>query len=102
MSIFAALEGPYCLWLRHIVSSDNPMWADELITVALVKSTSLKHLFSPVLQGLDSTPPLYTGYGWFMFHYVVPGASPELLLRITNAGLIAGTLWILYLLVRRY
>jgi hypothetical protein len=59
-------------------------------------------MFSAVLQGLDATPPLYTGYGWIMFHYVVPGASPELLLRITNGGLIGGTLWILYLLVRRY
>ena len=99
---FSALAGPYCLWLGHIVSVDNPMWADELITVALVKSASLKHLFSAVLLGLDSTPPLYTGYGWFMLHYVAPGASPELLLRITNAGLIGATIWILYLLVRRY
>jgi uncharacterized membrane protein len=37
-----------------------------------------------------------------MLHYVVPGVSPELLLRITNAGLVGATIWILYLLVRRY
>src|SRR4051794_36701888 len=82
----AILAAPYCLWL--IASANNSLWTDELITVALVKSASLKHLFSAVLLGLDATPPLYTGYGWLMLHYVVPGTSPELLLRITNAGLI--------------
>jgi hypothetical protein len=59
-------------------------------------------MFSAILLGLDATPPLYTGYGWFMLHYFAPAASPELLLRITNAALIGATLWILYLLVRRY
>jgi hypothetical protein len=78
------------------------MWYDELITFSLVKSASLKHMFSAILLGLDVTPPLYTGYGWFILHYLAPEASPELLLRITNAALIAATLWILYLLVRRY
>lgn len=83
----------YCLWFVDYAA--NPLWTDELITTALVKSTSLKHLFSAVLLGLDATPPLYTSYGWFMLHNVVPGASPELLLRITNAGLIAATIWVL-------
>lgn len=96
----ALLAGAYCLWLT--ASADNPLWGDELITVALVKSVALRHLFSAVLLGLDATPPLYTGYGWFMLHYVIPGARPELLLRITNAGLIGATLSVLYLLVRRY
>jgi hypothetical protein len=78
------------------------LWADELITVALVKSVSLKHMFSAILLGLDATPPLYTGYGWLMWHYLFPESSPEWLLRLTNGGLIGATLWILYLLVRRY
>jgi hypothetical protein len=90
----------YCRWFVDYAA--NPLWTDELITIALVKSTSLKHLFSAVLLGLDATPPLYTSYGWFMLHNVVPGVAPELLLRITNAGLIAGTIWVLYLLVRQF
>jgi len=83
---FAVLAGSYCLWFVDYAA--NPLWTDELITIVLVKSTSLKHLFSAVLLGLDATPPLYTsyGYGWFMLHNVVPGASPEQLLRITNAS----------------
>ena len=97
---FAVLAVSYCLWFVDYAA--NPLWTDELITIALVKSTSLKHLFSAVLLGLDATPPLYTSYGWFMLHNVVPGASPELLLRITNAGLIAATIWVLYLLVRQF
>src|SRR6516164_596951 len=87
---YGALAVPYCLWV--IVASEKPLWADELITVALVKSVSLKHMFSAILLGLDATPPLYTGYGWFMLHYFAPAASPELLLRITNAALIGATL----------
>ena len=97
---FATLAGSYSLWL--VSSVDKPLWADESITVALVNSVTLKHMFSAVLLGLDATPPLYTGYGWYMLHYVVPGVSPESLLRITNAGLVGATLWIFYLLVRRY
>lgn len=97
---FAALAGPFCLWLA--VSADQPLWLDEAVTVSLVKSASLKHMFSAVLLGLDNTPPLYTGYGWFMLHHLAPDASPELLLRITNAGLVGATLWILYLLVCQY
>ncbi len=96
-SIFAI---SYSLWLVNSVA--DPLWTDEVITIALVKSTSLKQLFSAVRLGLDATPPLYTSYGWFMLHNVVPGASPELLLRITNAGLIVATIWILYLLVRQF
>jgi Dolichyl-phosphate-mannose-protein mannosyltransferase len=97
---FVVLAVSYCLWFVNYAA--NPLWTDELITIALVKSTSFKHLFSAVLLGLDVTPPLYTGYGWFMLHNVVPGTSPELLLRITNAGLIAATIWVLYLLVRQF
>jgi hypothetical protein len=97
---FAMLVLPYSLWLASSV--DKPLWADESITVALVQSATIKHMFSAVLLGLDATPPLYTGYGWFMLQYVGPGVSPELLLRVTNAGLIGATLWILYLLIRRY
>ena len=77
---FVVLAGPYCFWLTASTNNPLPLWSDEVITVALVKSASFKHLFSAVLLGLDATPPLYTGYGWFMFHYVVPGAPPELLL----------------------
>jgi hypothetical protein len=68
----------------------------------LIKSASLPHLFSAILLGLDATPPLYTSYGWLMLHNVIPGWSPELLLRVTNAGLIVATIWILYLLVREF
>lgn len=97
---FSVLALPYSLWFASSV--DQPLWTDEIVTAAEVQSVTLKHMFSAVLLGLDPTPPLYTGYGWFMLHYVFSGASPELLLRITNAGLIAATLWILYLLVRRF
>jgi hypothetical protein len=55
----AALAGPYCRWLIGAV--DKPLWGDELITVALVKSASFSHLLAAVLVGLDATPPLYTG-----------------------------------------
>jgi hypothetical protein len=97
---FVALAGSYSLWF--VSSIDKPLWGDELITVSLVKSVSLKQLFSAVLLGLDATPPLYTGYGWLILHYVDTEISPELLLRITNAGLIASTLWVLYLSIRQH
>ena len=96
-SIFAI---SYCFWLVNSVA--DPLWTDEVITIALVKSTSLAHLFSAVLLGLDATPPLYTSYGWLMLHNVVPGWPPELLRRVTNAGLIVATIWILYLLVHKF
>jgi hypothetical protein len=96
-SIFAI---SYCFWLVNSVA--DPLWTDEVITIALVKSTSLAHLFSAVLLGLDATPPLYTSYGWLMLHNVVPGWPPELLLRVSNAGLIVATICILYLLVRQF
>jgi hypothetical protein len=50
---FATLAGSYSLWL--VSSVDKPLWADESITVALVNSVTLKHMFSAVLLGLDAT-----------------------------------------------
>jgi len=99
-TFIAVIASPYCIWLT--ASADRPLWADESITVQLVKSVSLKHMVSAILLGLDATPPLYTGYAWLMLHYVVPVVSPELLLRVTNAGLIGAALWILYLSIRHY
>jgi hypothetical protein len=100
IAFFVVLAISYCFWLFNSVA--DPLWTDEVITVALIKSASLPHLFAAVLLGLDATPPLYTSYGWLMLHTVVPGWSPELLLRVTNAGLIVATIWILYLLVRQF
>lgn len=95
-----ALAGPFCRWL--VASIGKPLWADELITVALVKTASFPHLLAAVLLGLDATPPLYTGYGWLILHHVFQETPPELLLRLTNAALVGATLWILYLLIRCY
>jgi Dolichyl-phosphate-mannose-protein mannosyltransferase len=97
---FSMFAISYFLWLVNSVA--DPLWTDEAITIALVKSATLAHLFSGVLLGLDATPPLYTSYGWLMLHNVVPGWSPELLLRVTNAGLVGATIWILYLLARQF
>jgi hypothetical protein len=97
---FAVLAVSYGLWL--IEPPTSPLWADDLITIALVKSPAFKHMLSAVQQGLDATPPLYTSYGWFIFHKVLPETSPELLLRTTNAVLVAATIWVLYLLVREF
>jgi Dolichyl-phosphate-mannose-protein mannosyltransferase len=97
--LFAVLSVSFYVWFSR--SAASPLWADEVITIELVRSASLTHLFSAVL-GLDPTPPLYTGYGWFMLSHVVPGVAPELLLRITNAMFVAATIWILYLSIRHF
>ena len=70
-----ALAGPFCRWL--VASIGKPLWADELITVALVKTASFPHLLAAVLLGLDATPPLYTGYGWLILHHVFQETPPR-------------------------
>jgi hypothetical protein len=96
----AALAGSFYIWFSHLRTSLP--WTDEVITIELVKSGALRHLFDAVILGLDATPPLYTGYGWFVISQVAQGTSPELLLRITNGVLVGATIWILYLSIREF
>ena len=93
----------YILFGILIYVSDRPaLWADETITVALVKSNSLSHLLEAVFLGLDATPPLYTSYGWFMSRYVLPSFEPDLILRVTNAALLSLAISAIYASIREY
>jgi hypothetical protein len=90
----------FYLWFGHSVA--QPLWADEVITTELIKSASFAHMFSAIKTGLDSTPPLYTGFGWLVLNYVVPEVAPELLLRVTNIIIVAAIIWISYLSLRQF
>ena len=57
---------------------------------------------SAIFDGLDATPPVYTSYGWFMLHYIIPYVEPTVMFRVTNAIIVAATIIILYMLVRRF
>jgi uncharacterized membrane protein len=98
--LLSVLSVAFCIWFSRVLKLQ--LWADEIVTIEFVTSSSFKHFFSAVWLGLDATPPLYTGYGWFMHNYVIPWIAPELLLRITNAVFVGATIWILYLLIRHF
>src|ERR1700730_14183109 len=90
----------FCLWGYY--SATQPLWADERLTAELVKSSSVAHMWSAIFDGLDATPPIYTLYGWFMLHYVVPHVEPSAMFRLTNALIVTAAIIILYILVRRF
>jgi hypothetical protein len=46
----------------------EPLWLDELLTMALLQARSLPKLWAGIVLGIDGNPPLYLTFAWLGVH----------------------------------
>ena len=72
------------------------LWADELLTMALVQAQSLPRLWTGIVSGIDGNPPLYLTLAWLISH-AAPAALPTVaVLKTANLVITIAAMVILY------
>ena len=87
------------LFFRYYRVLQTSLWGDETFTLRIV-SLDLRDFFALFTSGQDLHPPAYYFFLWLVDR-LFPGESPTLLLRLTSATVLVGTLAAVYVLSKR-
>lgn len=82
-------------------SVNDPLWADELLTVHLLQAASLRKLWDGIALGIDGNPPLYLTAAWLLTRWLPASVSVVTVLKLLNLALVAAGLAALWHLGRR-